>query len=117
MLNGGAAVALLAFSASVMTSENSLISPVLVFDALALFAIGSAFAVASACGTYMTNYCYAASGNLVSYSWVWPFVDDTLKGKVWRRVGYVFHGVTVTLAFASLAVFLCGVFSLRSAFG
>ena len=117
LLNGGASVALLAFSATVATSENPLIEPSRVFDALALFAIGSALAVAAACGTYLTNYCYAASGALVSFTWTWPFVQDTRKGIMWFRVGYAFHGATVVVAFASLALFLAGVFLLRSAFG
>lgn len=117
IINGGAAVTVLAFvgtiisadSDSLMDDLSALTLPIMWFAwGVALTALGMGFA-------YFTNYCGAASVSHRSFMWEHPYTDDTDESRLWRRFAYGFQIVAALLAFWSLGCFLTGMYQIRAA--
>ncbi len=78
LLNGAAAIALLAFTANVLhagpptTAADEMLDKV--GHALVLFACGAAAAVAASCLAYVVNRVYGVQGQKLEKSWDHPFV-------------------------------------------
>ena len=90
LINGGAAVALLAFIGN-LSGKTPPTPPVLPFaNSLWVFVFGVFLAAVAYGLTYLGQLCYAAAGK-------WP-----------NRLGIFFHVLTVLASVGGLAAFLCG---------
>lgn len=117
LINGGAAVAVLAFlggivqtnTAELLDDLDNLTLPVVWFAwgvALAAFGIGLA---------YFTNYCITCSISRREHNYEHPYVVETQKSRHWGRWGIFFQVLAVMAAFGSLGCFLTGMYSVRAA--
>ena len=111
LINGGAAIAVLAFIAQVYDGDSHL-TVADVANALLWFAVGVAFAALAACGTYLTNFSYSSASASRTQTWEHPFSEETRSSVFWLRAGYGFHILTILTALAALATFLIGVYQL-----
>ena len=115
LLNGGAAIAVLAFAGSLASKASyppqqlgGVISNSVWF---LLGALSTAFAAAFA---YLTNGCYAATWASTAPVWDHPYLDVTKKSKWYRRAAFVFHILAVVTVVAGVFLFIVGMFKLRS---
>lgn len=116
LLNGGAAIAVLAFAGS-LASKASYPPPQLggvIYNSVwfAFGALSTAFAAAFA---YLTNACDAATWASTAPVWDHPYLYVTKKSKWYRRARQVFYILAVVTVVAGISLFILGVFKLRSA--
>jgi hypothetical protein len=98
LINGGAAVALLAFLGNLITRSGSSTNIVAFADSMGMFVIGVFLAAVAYATTYFGQLFYDGEKN-------WQ-----------QRTGFVFHIVTSLVGAASLAAFLWGAHSAYSGF-
>lgn len=117
IINGGAAIAMLAFIGSLISADGAkfasklpaVATPILWFVwgvAIATFAIGLA---------YLTNYCMATSTALKEHHYEKPFIRNTLGSKIWIWFGIGFQLLAILSAFVSLGCFIWGMTEIRDA--
>ena len=103
LVNGGAAVALLAFIGKIWSAENGLGAATPLACSLALFAFGVLFAALSTFFTYCTQYSYLTAQGIVK--------EDPGKSRSWDRWGRFFHLTVLVLVFSSFVLFALGVYT------
>jgi hypothetical protein len=69
----------------------------------------------SAMFAYFTNLSIASSSGLKKRFWEHPFIKDTTRSKIWRRVGIGCQVAAVLCALSSLAAFVIGAISVYHA--
>lgn len=112
LINGGAAIALLAFIGAIASKEG--VSSVAdLAAAIQWFALGVAVTAAAMGFAYFVNYCYVASLYSVELDWEHPYVKDTPKSKRWERIGLTLHVITPVLAAVALVMFVCGMWNVQ----
>lgn len=117
IVNGGAAVALLAFVGSLVSGDvegfldnlADLTSPIM------WFVWGVALASGSVGCAYFTNYSIAASSSKKERVWDHPYVTDTTASKWWYRASAAFQILSVAAGVASLVCFIYGMVDVRDA--
>jgi hypothetical protein len=112
LINGGAAVALLTFVGSLDAKQK-----VAIADSLIWFAGGVVLAVLAIGAAYFTHYftvCSAASKQPI---WDHPYFKPGPRTQFFSRLTSISHVAALLLGSASLAMFVCGVLAVRSAFG
>ncbi|WP_421697535.1 hypothetical protein [Ancylobacter sp.] len=113
LLNGGAAIALLAFLANVVKEEaTSAAAQKLVFSihaAMGSLAYGAAAAVGAAMFGYLTNRAYAECIGTKHESLERPYLRETCASKLWGAVAGTLNVLGVLSAAASLYFFVIGV--------
>jgi hypothetical protein len=117
LINGGAAVAILAFIGSLATSARAQVQvnlPDLV-SPLVWFAGGVAAAALGCVLAYCTNYSATASLLNKEHSHEHPYVHETGASKRWRKANICFHAAALVAAVVALVLFFCGVFSAQDA--
>jgi hypothetical protein len=115
-INGGAAIALLAFSGALIARSNVPKDQVtFVLAKLSWFASGVFAAAIAGAFAYFTNFCYAGMAAFLQPSWEEPFIEETRKSKRWKRTALACHWLGVLSALASLLLFLGGLFAVRTA--
>ena len=98
LINGGAAVSVLAFVGGLVTQKR-IISLEEISGALELFAIGVAMATAAMGFSYLTNYFIASGVGRRARIWEYPWTTAT-KASVWlQRAGLIFQAITIILGF------------------
>ena len=117
IINGGAAIALLAFIGNfvpVLPGEyaglpkiHPSITPMMWF-ALGVFASVMAMVFA-----YCTNYLYITAAGERICNFKHPYVHDTDKFEMWRNIGIVTHFITVALAVLSIIIFILGIYEVN----
>ena len=115
LINGGAALSLLAFIGSVAKDhigDNKLLPVAASLTWFALGVFASAFAMGFA---YLTNSLYAAAANRHQRTWDPPYVQETTSSKSWMRVCIIFQWMTILLSITCLIFFIIGMFDVRSA--
>ncbi len=117
LINGGAAIALLAFIGNFVAADEDrfadrlaeLIAPVI------WFAWGVALSVISMAFAYLTLYCAANRSHSRDRVWDHPYNVDTAASRRWH-VGAVLTEVIATITgFTSLGCFLWGMYAVREA--
>jgi hypothetical protein len=116
LVNGGAAVAVLAFLGSLaskdrfdITQLNQIASPII------WFAIGVAASVSGLALAYLTNYCHVTYANSLDKAWEHPYLIPSRSSKFWDHAGSVFHVLALLAAIASIALFIYGMVEVRDA--
>jgi hypothetical protein len=117
LVNGGAAVSVLAFIGGLVGQGKVALGPQ--FSALTFtllwFAIGVASAMLGIGFAYFTNFSIAAEASTRERKWEHPYVSATKISKRWRCIGNVLRLVAVILGLASAALFVVGMLAVRSA--
>jgi len=110
LINGGAAVAMLAFIGSLVTAQKGDYSSTLtdLVSPLIWFAWGVASAAACAGLAYITNYCIASSSVFKSRHNEYLFVRKTKASKRWFIAAVFFQIFAVSAAVGSLFLFVYG---------
>jgi hypothetical protein len=112
LINGGAAVAILAFLGAIASKDKIDLEQVShVANTLRFYAVGVAFGVAAMALAYLTNYFMASVENAKDRMWEHPFVRDNEKSRQMMRVNRVFHVLSFLLAFTSLSLFIVGMWT------
>lgn len=117
VINGGAAIAILAFIGSLASIAADAVSRGLpkLTGPLVFFAWGVALAAFGVMLAYLTNYCIATMSAYRSRHYEHPFLRDTKRSNRWYRAAIFFQVVAMIVALGSLAVFLIGMYEIREA--
>jgi hypothetical protein len=117
LINGGAAVSVLAFVGGLISQNKLSIGPQATAIAfpLVLFALG---VLAGALGTgavYFVNWC--ATGHVQSFARQWesPHFLETAASRRWRYAAGAFRVVAIVSGLAAAFLFIWGVLEVRSA--
>ena len=106
LIKGGAAVAVLAFVASIAKAEmNYSVAIVGVADAIAYFAFGAALGVVGIALAYFTNYAAAATFN----------ARDTASEPRLAIAKRIIHVVALGVAVSTIGLFVIGVLTVKAA--
>lgn len=106
LINGGAAVAVLGFVASIAKADDRFGSVIYqVAGAVALFAFGAAAAVGGIALAYLTNYAATASLNN----------QGEKHEKLFDAIKRGFHIASIAAAFASIVLFVMGALAVKAA--
>ena len=115
LINGGAAVTVLTFIGSLIgksslpaTSISQITAP------LIYFALGVAVATLAMATAYLTNYTLAGILSSRIKSFEAPFIAESKGTKRWRKAYYTFIVSSIVLSFASLALFILGMYSVQA---
>ncbi|UOA23579.1 hypothetical protein DSM110277_02008 [Sulfitobacter pontiacus] len=110
LLNGGAAIAMLGFVATMATGDRaSLLDLSEVVSVLQVFALGAGLAVLATGFAYVVMYFQAAVAQSFDLTDEPPFYTNGNKTTLLARVYKIFHVFSVLTAFASLGSFGLGV--------
>jgi hypothetical protein len=117
LINGGAALSVLAFVGGLIAQGKIAIGPALVEIASALvwFAIGVAAATLAMGFAYFTNFCIAGHSSRMERSWDHPYLKETPFSKKWQCAAYTFQIVAVVLGFITMGLFVKGMIEVRDA--
>jgi hypothetical protein len=116
-INGGSALAVLAFIGNALVKSDSNLAPKLlhVTETLVWFA-GGVVIVSVAMGfAYFTNYAMASASTSKKRIWTHPFFENTCASRGWSIAANIFQIITIVLAFTSVGFFLYGMFQVRDA--
>jgi hypothetical protein len=119
VINGGAAVAVLAFIAQVAGLDGAKYSNKLseLTAPLAWFAWGVALAAFGTGAAYFTNYCIGAASFRMQRHYEHPYLRPTASSKRWRIAAIVFQVLAVLAGVGSLVMFLFGMNEIRAVIG
>jgi hypothetical protein len=116
LVNGGAAVAVLAFIGALVRQDGVTIKQVAgVSGSLLWFASGVAAAVLALALSYFTNFCYGRSETSKIFTLEHPYIIDGTNTRWWRNWAYAFHLGAIVWGLLSLAAFVVGMFDVHSA--
>lgn len=109
-INGGAAVAILAFTGAIAYRAGVRLDELkYVLIALGCFAVGVVFAAATAACAYFSNSLYSAWHGAKKLDWKHPYVHETKHSQRFFRWARRTNWVAVLCAAAALVLFLAGI--------
>lgn len=112
LINGGAAVAMLGFVASISTGDRGTgLDMAAVVYVLQLFSLGAGMAVLSSGLAYVVMYLQAAIAQLADRNQEPPYISANAKTLTLSRVYSLTHILSVLAALLSWGLFICGVYS------
>jgi hypothetical protein len=112
VINGGAAIAVLTFLGGVSSKDKIDFTKVgAVADTIKYFAIGVACALATMALSYFTHFFMTGIESTKNKIWEHPFLEDTPRSLLMRKLNLGFHAAAFAAALASLALFMCGMFA------
>jgi protein-S-isoprenylcysteine O-methyltransferase Ste14 len=114
LINGGAAVAVLAFLGGIDETKTSELLDDLTLPVV-WFAWGVALAALGIGLAYLTNFCITNSIWDRKHNYVHPYVVETPKSQSWSRWATFFQVLAMIAALGSLGCFLTGIYSVRAA--
>lgn len=110
LINGGAAITMLAFIGNLVTADEGRLVPKLseITSPMLWFASGVATAALALGLSYFTNYCMATAYGKRDLLYEPPFIEDTTASKQWVTATIVFQIGAVIAGLASLILFIIG---------
>lgn len=115
LINGGAAVAMLAFIGGLISKDKIGVGQLeRVGSSLTWFAGGVAFAVAGVALSYFTNFFLASVASSQIKKWEPPYLEPGANTFLYRLLNKAFHIATVIAGLVSLALFVGGILSVRT---
>jgi hypothetical protein len=114
LVNGGAAVAVLFFLATI-AGKVSVAQLSVVAHSLIWFAAGVTCALIALTSAYVTNLYDANVGTSVNQTWEYPYTQPGRYTHYFVQVSRFAHIVAVVAGSASILLFLIGVWDVRSA--
>ena len=116
LINGGAAVSVLAFIGGLASKDIIKIDRLSdIANSLLLFALGVALATAGIAFSYCTHYLSAGVINTYSRAFVHPYVTSGPKTSNWILWRNITHLLGFIAGIASLGFFIWGMLSVRAA--
>lgn len=120
LINGGAAVAVLGFIGALVGHDRAVIADAssnLAHAAVALtwFAIGVAAATLAMGFAYFTNYSIAGSASTRTKIAEHPWTEHSMVSKRWMIASFACELIAIGLGFASIALFIAGMYSVKDA--
>jgi hypothetical protein len=116
LINGGAAVALLAFVGGLLSKGKGEFGHMsAIADSLSWFIGGVLASLVGLAFTYFTHYFTAAASHSRQRFWSHPYVIDTDGTKRWMLLRNVCHGAAMLTAVLSLGCFVAGIMIVRLA--
>jgi hypothetical protein len=117
-INGGAAIALLAFIGGLASRTNlDLRQLSIVTYQLKWFVFGVLLSGVAAASAYVTTYCGAGDRLLRDYTWDNPYVLENRKSRRFRHMRLGFHLLGFISAIAGLIIFAYGMHKVQVAIG
>lgn len=116
LINGGAAVSVLAFAGSLASKDRVTTDQLnAIAGSLVWFACGVASSALTAFFSYLTNisYLFATAAQLRRPAF--PYVVPTRQSVGRQLIGRIFHGLALLTALASLILFLIGMCEVKEA--
>ena len=108
IINGAAALGLLAFFSNTGSAMPGEAAPLISFA-------GGVAATTVAMGlAYLTNYCYTSASVDRHRGYEQPYVRESRESEKWIKIGSCSHKLAVVLAISAVAFFICGVFGAHS---
>jgi hypothetical protein len=115
IINGGAAVAMLAYLSRIGPIDEKADETLkLLAASLSWFGWGVAAAALGSGLAYLTNYCVASASAQRDLHYTHPHVRENMKSRTWFVFSTIFQVLAVLAAFGSLVLFLCGVYAVKS---
>ena len=114
IINGGAAIAVLAFIGRLIPSnkpENWLIITPLI-DALMWFAWGVAMTAIAMAFAYFTNYCNSSVSYARDRFYEHPYIRENDKSRRWMCLGITSQCSTLIFAGSAIVLFVLGIFEM-----
>lgn len=117
LINGGAAVTMLAFIGNLVSVDGAQFSNMLadLTSPMLWFVWGVALTVVAIGFAYFTTYCFVAGSYHKGRHYEHPFIRETSASKRWLRAGGVCQIIAILLALASLGFFIYGMRDVRNA--
>lgn len=117
LINGGASVSMLAFIGGLVSNGKVLLGGQLAAIAAPLiwFAVGVALAGLATAFAYFTNYSNVGAANSMRRIWDHPWHEETPESKWWMKSYYACLSVSVVSGFASLGLFVMGMYKVWGA--
>jgi hypothetical protein len=117
LINGGAAVSVLAFIGGLTSQGKLTLGPQVTQIATTLlwFASGVVAATLSMGLAYFTNYSIAAQSMTRLRQHEHPYLLETVKSRVWRRMAITCQWLAIIGSFGSLFLFVYGMFEVKNA--
>lgn len=117
VINGGAAIAVLAFVGTLVGGNTGEFVDDLerATAPLTWFAWGVALTTLGMGFAYITNYCITSSITFRQHNWQHPYVEETERSNRWAKWGIGFQIAAIVLAVKSLGCFLVGMYAVRTA--
>lgn len=114
LVNGGAAVAVLGFLGAMLGKNVVTLTQVAnVSASLVWFASGVAAGVAALALIYLMNYSSAAGVRWRRRIFIAPYVEETPRSRLMRRIYTVAHIIAVLISLLSVSLFVYGVVDMR----
>lgn len=114
LINGAAAIALLAFVGGLLSSANYPSNQVnQVASGIESFVWGVAFATGAMAAVYFTNYCHAGVSHSYKKNWEPPFIEDGEETSFWERFKGFWQFIAIAAGLASLVFFVLGMNDIR----
>ena len=115
LINGGAAVSVLAFIGGLASKELIKIERLAdVATSLLIFAFGVAAATFGIGLSYLTHFLSAAYANSFAMTFSHPYVSKGKRTYLWTWCKRISHGLAFVAGVASLVLFVCGMFAVRN---
>jgi hypothetical protein len=116
LVNGGAAVAVLAFIGALVRQDGITVNEIAgVSGGLLWFAGGVAAAVWALALSYCTNFCYGRSERSKNLTFNHPYISDGVNTRRWLCWAYAFHLGALMWGVLSLVAFVVGMFAVHGA--
>jgi hypothetical protein len=117
LINGGAAVSVLAFIGGLASQGKLTLGPKLTEIATTLLWFASGVAAATLCMglAYFTNYCIAAHSSLMLRQYEHPYLAETGTSRAWKHAAITFQVLAIIGTFGSLGLFIYGMFEVKNA--
>ncbi len=118
VLNGGAAIALLAFVGALASRSTILLLEVGgISRHISRFIFGVIASSVAAMLAYATNFAYTASARFRVNNWEWPYVAETHRSRLLLYTGWAIHLLGILCAMAGLGFFIYGAHKIQRVLG
>jgi len=115
LVNGGAAVSVLAFIGSLATEDKIKLDQLTnVASALIWFALGVAAALVSLGFSYFTNYAAVEHAGSMQKTWEHPWVTDGPQTWKWAATANTCKVIAIVAGLASVILFVVGMYDVRA---
>jgi hypothetical protein len=109
LINGGAAVAVLAFIGALVREGGVSVKQIAGVSTSLLWFGGGVAAAAWALGlAYCTNYCYGREAGSKVFTWQHPYIVDGVTTPSWRLRAWRFHAGAAVWGVLALVAFIFG---------
>lgn len=115
VVNGGAAIAVLAFVGSLLSKGYSIPQVSGIISILRWFVFGVTATPFAALFAYLTNFCYAGSLASRTRTWDHPYFQTTTSSNWYLRGARAFHLLALLIGVSGIFLFIVGMLKISAA--